>query len=1533
MLSLCRAIGLNFIAVMMVIGCVAPAQADGDFTRKLLGLGLRAIIDSQKNTNSQTRQPQASRNAGQASAPQVLSPAKALQSDLARIGYDVGSIDGVLGQRTRNAVRQWQSGHAMPATGKLSPLQRELLRADVLRKEGQTARGDIYEVQANLNALGHTSGAPDGVWGARSQAALDAWRRSDNRNASGALTAADQAGIFQMAHAGAGKGGAVAPDSGGAAANIGSGPSFNCARATTATEGAICGSADLAALDRKMADVWADLAPVTEALRGSQRVWIAKRNACGADVVCLNQTMSSRIRALQEKGKPQRVATAPGVLRPMTNAQKIQQGINYRGCVQPEAFGDVDLSTCASFDRYVGVDIPGFDIRSPFDDPLLQNLSQEQCASLCFATENCGAFTLNKEAGGYCFLKSYDGAAARYGGAVSGVLRGVAAVRPVFTHHPKAGEATYLPDMSRRADKNQEQHIERVQVASQSAGGSCDLERAQMTELAAQAVFGSPNGTTAAGQPVDIGWSMPAPDVAMPLWISASGMGTMRIGGDGFTLGPDATGPFGMQVGRGETRSMLLLRPNLGPSAHGIFQITPLVAQPTKVTLRVVGWLRACRQQVVLREETRTLDVAPAPAEIILTTAAGAAGFTHAVDLPKWDRRVEFNETRLRILSGEGAEIRDLVGRDLLVSPTRRFLTIRQGNAWQVVDVIDGAVLGGTPANLIYWGAGDSVFITTSAPWARIDILAPFSGEMLIKELQTGPSCCPAMTKAMADGQTVFQSSGVPTHVSVDTQNWTVSVLGGFGDTVRSLDKGTAVHSDDPGNAYAAGGEVSPARTALIRQGLAPLAPFSIEYDFDIAGDLAVWDFLDLGDDVAQRLARVGLMVETLEHEATPLILASLDGAFRGTATDMTETLTSQLERIGLSIIPGLQDADLITQLQSDPEFAGVYGWDLMDRFRSKHAQVFTDVERDAKQAGHEFQWLDGEEDRTLSRECYHVGTNEGLGMAGAPIDLQQISRIQTPTGPIYVGRAFCRAGATFGSLRHSSAFIVMDFSATGDPARSYVLEEGFGMANTYTGSWWDKAFRSRLYDRHLLIYTPGFGAISLRDLDTGRALWTTTATLGGDLLASVWLTEDHSHAVQLNEDGALHVYRISDGVRVLSGRISEDEVAVWTDDFRFDATAEAAGLIDLRFPGVEGQFSLDRFGATRRVQGLVASVLKGENTPVTPVSVPPVLLGRIIAKGENIGLEARFETGRAAQTLEVYQDGVLTDTINLAGASIAITVPRLTGARWAAMVARSLDGTASREVFVDLGVDPRGGTTIRSLLVGVDVYDDPRLQDLNYAKADVGRMQETLLSPAVGASSPRLLTKSAATPAAILKAVRQTVEDMAPEDHAVLFFAGHGLRGADGGFYFGTSATDLDNLPATALAWRDIAAIVANAPGRVTVLLDACHAGAADSGAFATNDDAVAGLSSIPANVTILSASKGRQLSAETSAVGGGLFTAALAQVLAIDRLKYDTDGNGRIETTELYQGVKAWVQAQPGTMQTPWMTRTRMVGSYALF
>jgi uncharacterized protein len=84
------------------------------------------------------------------------------------------------------------------------------------------------------------------------------------------------------------------------------GPSFDCRKAASPAEKAICGSAELSTLDSRMAAAWrrstqifAEAPALLVPLRNEQREWVGRRNACGASLNCLRKAYRQRTAVLE----------------------------------------------------------------------------------------------------------------------------------------------------------------------------------------------------------------------------------------------------------------------------------------------------------------------------------------------------------------------------------------------------------------------------------------------------------------------------------------------------------------------------------------------------------------------------------------------------------------------------------------------------------------------------------------------------------------------------------------------------------------------------------------------------------------------------------------------------------------------------------------------------------------------------------------------------------------------------------------------------------------------------------------------------------------------------------------------------------------------------------------------------------------------------------------------------------------------------------------------------------------------------------
>ncbi|NBB84336.1 MAG: hypothetical protein GVY28_13140, partial [Alphaproteobacteria bacterium] len=114
-----------------------------------------------------------------------------IQRYLKRLGYEAGPVDGVMGSRTRTAIRAYQQDRGLLATGQPSAALRDNLRERVVERFGsadapaeEDAADDdgaptslIAGIQRDLGRLGYAVPTTDGRLTAETRAAIRAYQR------------------------------------------------------------------------------------------------------------------------------------------------------------------------------------------------------------------------------------------------------------------------------------------------------------------------------------------------------------------------------------------------------------------------------------------------------------------------------------------------------------------------------------------------------------------------------------------------------------------------------------------------------------------------------------------------------------------------------------------------------------------------------------------------------------------------------------------------------------------------------------------------------------------------------------------------------------------------------------------------------------------------------------------------------------------------------------------------------------------------------------------------------------------------------------------------------------------------------------------------------------------------------------------------------------------------------------------------------------------------------------------------------------
>lgn len=1064
-------------------------------------------------------------------------------------------------------------------------------------------------------------------------------------------------------------------------------------------------------------------------------------------------------------------------------------------------------------------------------------------------------------------------------------------------------------------------YFSRLRKSVRDQGGECSAEREAMEAYAtgfSTSWETSPN--LRVGQSDNLLWQASTGTNRLPIWLIVSSKTPLRFSGKGhLALGPDSHNPLGLRAGLGQARAVVPLHA-AESGMRGAIAWESLKSGPVALSVQLVGYLRACESEVVLVRKEKTFEILPAPATVVLDTPLGRALYEYQVDLASHARRLLFNDKGVLILdSSTDTEIARHGGLDMSVSPTHRFLTLRQGETLNVIDVVDGSIVAEMhDGAATYWGLGDSLVMTTRSPWVKVSLESTF-GEMLsVDDITTGSACC----MAEPDGST---------RVVVDLTNAAFLIEGGQGTLGGSLIDAPEVGDESKAGGYAGGGAKDgpqKLRNLLLRSGISPFSSGAKAHDLveglkltAIYSDNAYWEDTQITrsfkDAVTLRLSRVGLS----QHPRTSL-----------SAEVHANPLEFHFERLGVS----LRKLSVGEQVFSGK--VSSYAGDLKARLEES-ADVMMRFEKESKSAGWRYEWALPTPEEMEFADCYHVVMESGLVPEGAlaPRDVVEVHRIETSTGSIWLARGECTAGATYGSLREYNALFLMDLGRPQPSTSNGSMLDGtfFFENNQPEDMWFQHPFKTKADDRFLLTYAPGEGVISVFDRNARKMLWIGVDLSDGNLLADAFLTQDAKHAVQLNADGSFRIYSLANGMQLLEGRLVDDEIAVWTADYHYDATAEAASLIDIRFPGKLGTYSLDRFGSARAVSGLMATVLdKAEFPSGKPLQIPPELDGQIsLIDGGEIKLNLMFDA-TDVNTISVFQDGILSDSLREEEIEDpALTIRRLPGSRWVTAIAANEDGLASRAVSADLG-PPDQGTQKRFLAIGINNYQYG-LDALDFPLRDAGTLLNLFgRSGEDKASGYKVhgLKNDGATPDAIMAATSKSLDGLGKSDSFILFFAGHAV-GQDGKLYLATTGTNPNNLRDTALPFDELLPILAESSARITVLLDACHTGLAGQDLFVSNDELASGFEKLPSNVTIVAAAKGRQTSIGSAAAGGGYFTQAIAQIAGEKRNTFDLNGNSAIEVDELLFGLRKLVGDASNGEQSPWIVNSRMVGPYAVF
>jgi WD40 repeat protein/uncharacterized caspase-like protein len=449
------------------------------------------------------------------------------------------------------------------------------------------------------------------------------------------------------------------------------------------------------------------------------------------------------------------------------------------------------------------------------------------------------------------------------------------------------------------------------------------------------------------------------------------------------------------------------------------------------------------------------------------------------------------------------------------------------------------------------------------------------------------------------------------------------------------------------------------------------------------------------------------------------------------------------------------------------------------------------------------------------------------------------------------------------------------------------------------------------------------------------------------------------------------------------SGKLNAVLVATASGDFMtstpegaFYSSLDGARSIAWSFGAPTEGFAFEQFAAQYNRPDLVRKRLADEEIPPLPPALRPPrieLAGSVLSSvaSDRVTLRANVSSAHRVDRVRVFVNGWPAVDKSVCSSSSTLSlddVPLQAGRNRVAVVAYDAEGFSSNPQKLDIVSTAPEARRPELWVISVGVSQYPKLgleHQLEYADDDA-RSIAAAFAGQVGQGKPfaKLHAITLFDADVTVESVKQAVsvlDGMSPDDLAVVFMAGHGVRRRDDGkMVFLTSGADLtpEGSQKHGVGWDVIQGHLGRAKGRVMMLLDACHSGHVSTDVIVPNEALASALaSSRRAGVLVFAAARGSQLSYEVPPGGGsfggsrglelalegpppplprtlqgghGLFTSAVLEAMAGGAA--DRDRSGAVEVDEFMDHVTWRVRSTSQGAQTPWIARREMFGDFVV-
>jgi WD40 repeat protein len=238
---------------------------------------------------------------------------------------------------------------------------------------------------------------------------------------------------------------------------------------------------------------------------------------------------------------------------------------------------------------------------------------------------------------------------------------------------------------------------------------------------------------------------------------------------------------------------------------------------------------------------------------------------------------------------------------------------------------------------------------------------------------------------------------------------------------------------------------------------------------------------------------------------------------------------------------------------------------------------------------------------------------------------------------------------------------------------------------------------------------------------------------------------------------------------------------------------------------------------------------------------------------------------------------------------------------------------------------------TLYIVACGIDAYPGP--DRLHYAASDARLLTSTLKAKSAGVFKSvevHLVLDREATRARVVQELEWLAATMTPRDVGIFSFSGHGTRDEDGNYYLCSIDQPGPDLAQSWIPGNLVHEHLANIPGRLIALFDACHSGTVANDFRTSRPDNLAReLVTDECGVIVMCSSQGREYSMESPETRAGFFTFGITEGL---RGKADYNHDGFVQLHELDRYAAARVRQLSGGKQNPVTGRPPSVRSFTL-